>query len=174
MSCITRHSKLARQLIKNTQHAGCHVDLEFWGGTIGNRREHALRLRTRGRLSGVRVPFERHLSPARLMGRKPAAVGRRWKPLGDVGRRWETLGAVGSRCAVTGLGARGVRSARATRQELRACAAVVEWSEGSHFQQLRVAAAWLQPSRRRDCHFDDNPWLSVLKHLMKVQGGAIK
>ena len=30
------------------------------------------------------------------------------------------------------------------------------------------------PSRRRDCHFDDAPCLSLLKHLMKVQGGAIK
>ena len=30
-------------------------------------------------------------------------------------------------------------------------------------------------SRRREfCHFDDTPCLSLLKHLMKVQGGAIK
>ena len=29
-------------------------------------------------------------------------------------------------------------------------------------------------SRRRDCHFDDTPCLSLLKHLIKVQGGAIK
>ena len=29
-----------------------------------------------------------------------------------------------------------------------------------------------QTSRRRDCHFDDTPCLSLLKHLIKVQGGA--
>ena len=29
-------------------------------------------------------------------------------------------------------------------------------------------------SRRRDCHFDDTPCLSLLKHLLKAQGGAIK
>ena len=29
-------------------------------------------------------------------------------------------------------------------------------------------------SRRRDCHFDDIPCLSLLEHLIKVQGGAIK
>ena len=29
-------------------------------------------------------------------------------------------------------------------------------------------------SRRRDCHFDHTPCLSILKHLTKVQGGAIK
>ena len=33
-------------------------------------------------------------------------------------------------------------------------------------EQLR---GWL--SRPRDCHFDDTPWLSLLKHLIKVQGG---
>ena len=27
---------------------------------------------------------------------------------------------------------------------------------------------------RRDCHFTDIPWLFLLKHLIKVQGGAIK
>ena len=27
-------------------------------------------------------------------------------------------------------------------------------------------------SRRRDCHFDDTPFLSLLKHLLKVEGGA--
>ena len=26
--------------------------------------------------------------------------------------------------------------------------------------------------RRRDCHFDDIPCLSLLKHLTKVEGGA--
>ena len=26
--------------------------------------------------------------------------------------------------------------------------------------------------RRRDCHFDDTPFLSLLKHLLKVEGGA--
>ena len=25
-------------------------------------------------------------------------------------------------------------------------------------------------SRRRDCHFDDTPFLSLLKHLIKVEG----
>ena len=34
--------------------------------------------------------------------------------------------------------------------------------------------AWGVGSRRRDCHFDDTPCLSLLKHPMKVQGGAIK
>ena len=29
-------------------------------------------------------------------------------------------------------------------------------------------------SRRRDCHFTDTPCISLLKHLLKVQGGAIK
>ena len=29
-------------------------------------------------------------------------------------------------------------------------------------------------SRRRDCHFADVPSESVLKHLLKVKGGAIK
>ena len=29
-------------------------------------------------------------------------------------------------------------------------------------------------SRRRDCHFDDTPCSSLLKHLLEVQGGAIK
>ena len=28
------------------------------------------------------------------------------------------------------------------------------------------------PSRQPDCHFDDTPCLSTLKHLLKVQGGA--
>ena len=30
------------------------------------------------------------------------------------------------------------------------------------------------PSRRRDCHCTDTPCLSLLKQLIKVQGGAIK
>lgn len=30
------------------------------------------------------------------------------------------------------------------------------------------------PSRRRDYHVDDNPGLSLLKHLLNIQGGAIK
>ena len=30
------------------------------------------------------------------------------------------------------------------------------------------------PSRRRDYHFDDTPCLSLLVHLLKVQGGAVK
>ena len=30
------------------------------------------------------------------------------------------------------------------------------------------------PSRRRDCHFADTPCSSLWKHLLKVQGGAIK
>ena len=29
-----------------------------------------------------------------------------------------------------------------------------------------------ETSRRRDCHFDDTPFLSLLKHLLKVEGGA--
>ena len=29
-------------------------------------------------------------------------------------------------------------------------------------------------SHWRDCHFDDTPCLSLLKHLLKSQGGAIK
>ena len=29
-------------------------------------------------------------------------------------------------------------------------------------------------SHWRDCHFDDTPCLSILKHLIKVQGGVIK
>ena len=29
-----------------------------------------------------------------------------------------------------------------------------------------------QVSRRRDCHFTDTPVLSLLKHLLKVEGGA--
>ena len=32
----------------------------------------------------------------------------------------------------------------------------------------------VQPSRRRDCHFDDTPCLSILKHLLKVEGDAAK
>ena len=28
------------------------------------------------------------------------------------------------------------------------------------------------PSHCRDCHFDDTPCLSILKHLLKIQGGA--
>ena len=27
-----------------------------------------------------------------------------------------------------------------------------------------------QDSRRRDCHFDDTPFLALLKHLIKVEG----
>ena len=35
------------------------------------------------------------------------------------------------------------------------------------------AAEWCSPSRRREfCHFDDTPCLSLLKHLIKVQGGC--
>ena len=30
------------------------------------------------------------------------------------------------------------------------------------------------PSRRRDCHFDDTPFLFLLKHLLKVEGGCSK
>ena len=33
---------------------------------------------------------------------------------------------------------------------------------------------WGKLSHRRDCHFDDTPCLSLLKHLLEVQGGAIK
>ena len=29
-------------------------------------------------------------------------------------------------------------------------------------------------SRRRDCHFDDTPCLSILKNIIKVRGGAIE
>ena len=32
----------------------------------------------------------------------------------------------------------------------------------------------LVPSRRRDCQFTDTPCISILKHLLQVQGGAIK
>ena len=35
-------------------------------------------------------------------------------------------------------------------------------------------AGYLAGSRRRDCHFDDTPCLSLLKHLLKVRGAAIK
>ena len=27
-------------------------------------------------------------------------------------------------------------------------------------------------SRRRDCHFDDTPFLSLLKHLLNIEGGT--
>ena len=41
-----------------------------------------------------------------------------------------------------------------------------------------VAAVWLRDavacSRRRDCQFDDTPCLSLLEHLIKLQGGVIK
>ena len=42
----------------------------------------------------------------------------------------------------------------------------------------RAAGGWLRrtvdghDSHRRDCHFDDSPFLSLLKHLLKVEGGA--
>ena len=39
---------------------------------------------------------------------------------------------------------------------------------------LDPALGVLQISRRRDCHFDDTPGLSLLKHLLNIQGGAIK
>ena len=41
-------------------------------------------------------------------------------------------------------------------------------------QSWAVVSTGQESSRRRDCHFDDAPCLSLLKHLMKVQGGAIK
>ena len=48
------------------------------------------------------------------------------------------------------------------------------------FAGFIAAAPWLHlpslgggaASRRRDCHFDDAPFLSPLKHLIKVEGGA--
>ena len=53
------------------------------------------------------------------------------------------------------------------------------------FSERRRATSWVRTtkrrrrssggcSRRRDCHFDSTSWLSLLKDLMKVQGGAIK
>ena len=36
------------------------------------------------------------------------------------------------------------------------------------------SATTVRGSRRRDCHFDDTPCVSLLKHLIKVQGGAIR
>ena len=37
--------------------------------------------------------------------------------------------------------------------------------------RLAVQSAGSLPSRRRDCHFDDTPFLSLLKDLIKVEGG---
>ena len=38
-----------------------------------------------------------------------------------------------------------------------------------------LALHWGDISRRREfCHFADTPWLSLLKHLLKAQMGAIK
>ena len=38
----------------------------------------------------------------------------------------------------------------------------------------RIAARMQKgaPSRQRDCHFDDTPFLCLLKHLLQVEGGA--
>ena len=47
----------------------------------------------------------------------------------------------------------------------------------SSVSDFRVSVSWtmpFRPSRRRDCHFDDTPCLSLLKHIIKGQGGAIK
>ena len=39
----------------------------------------------------------------------------------------------------------------------------------------RTTSSTLMPSRRREyCHFTDTPCLPLLKHLLQVQGGAIK
>ena len=32
------------------------------------------------------------------------------------------------------------------------------------------SSASMKPSRRRDCHFTDTPCLSLLKHILQVQG----
>ena len=45
-------------------------------------------------------------------------------------------------------------------------------STAPHFAERCGAAD--SPSRRRDCHFDDTPSSSLLKHLLKVEGGAVK
>ena len=41
------------------------------------------------------------------------------------------------------------------------------WGSG-----FRTAIGGIAPSRRRGCHFDDTPILSLLKHLLNVEGGA--
>ena len=43
-----------------------------------------------------------------------------------------------------------------------------------HTPTIDALAATGLISRRRDCHFDDTPCLSLLRHLLKVQAGAIK
>ena len=55
---------------------------------------------------------------------------------------------------------------------------LAEGERGSRYEARGDDAAGSEKSgkssRRRDCHFDDTPCLSLLKHLLKVQGGAIK
>ena len=47
---------------------------------------------------------------------------------------------------------------------------------GEAIRSMRIIAVpfTFVPGRRRDCHFDDTPCLSLLNHPTKVQGGAIK
>ena len=45
---------------------------------------------------------------------------------------------------------------------------------GPHPPQARQRGGPTTCSHRRDCHFTDTPCLSLLKHLEKIQGGAIK
>ena len=44
--------------------------------------------------------------------------------------------------------------------------------DGAKIQAMKEGGVSGQHSRRRDCHFDDNPFVSLLKHLIKVEGGC--
>ena len=60
-------------------------------------------------------------------------------------------------------------------------AAAAAASAAAEEQQWQRSSSWVYRlhvdivvpiSRRRDCHFADTPLLSILKHLIKVEGGA--
>ena len=57
----------------------------------------------------------------------------------------------------------------------RACSVLRVLLPGQlHRAVLRRPPRGVPSRRRRDCHFDDTPCLSLLKHLITVQGGATK
>ena len=99
-----------------------------------------------------------------------------------------------SQRAALGRAQKGLRGANGQRKLLcLKCIVVPHWSRrqngqpSSYRRHLAAGAsseADLPPaagagaavlsSRRRDCHYHDTPCLSLLKHLIKLQGGVIK
>ena len=55
---------------------------------------------------------------------------------------------------------------------LRLLADVLIGGAGSSARPFRIFPVRGSSGRRRDCHFTDTPCVSLLKHLLRVEGGA--